>query len=1073
MPCGTRSSSAGTANGRKIHPPLACSLLLAFLAPGLLLQRACAQPAEQGPPPRRPDPAPLTYAALSDSRTAVTAGTGAVIAAALADPLVQVIVLINDVVLEESDWAAFALPVRMGRNVTLLGARSDTRDWLVLDCRYQANKVLIAPGVAFSVQYVVIRNGRWSPHFVFPGWDLIAPQPLPGPGEPWPCVLMNQSAIHQRTSLPSSIASRSTLTVPRPSQIPGQQVVMLFNTDPACTEDLWAPPMQRCWPKLFSYTNVASYGYHPDEFQRAQPSGYVFWFLDVIALPDTLMTDECVAQLGALGCWKRMFPKITFTNSSYLTPPAPPPSSTAPPPPALDGSADLGRRGGGSGGASVASAEGGDGGGGGDVPLGAILGGTLGGAALLAALLAAAVLVLRRQQPDGATGEGVGGSFGGGSKGGSVTLAMDAGPAGNAARSGSNGRGGKVPTDRQLAQSDSSTAAPPAAVSTQLPTSEAAAEQAQVPLSADTHAGAGPMGSSHHTLLSTDMSHLPVTPLTPPAAIPKGVRLGGEVQLLGVTRGKGAHARVVEGMYDGRLVAVKLLDRGLLVEPSSAGGGTPATSVAAEGTPAAAAAPETGASAAAASPAAAVPKPAAGAAAVPAATPAAATAAAVAAAAVPAAAAPPAAAAAAAAGAQSGEVPPGLAPPRQVQPSAEPEPVRGVAVSLGRLLVPPRGDTPPRNPLVCGDAVAVGPRQLLVSKLRRSSIGSWASSLASSVFKSNKNLNPRSASPAPAGSGSIPAGAAGTLAPAGGDHRDGTGNAYESGCAKHAVDLGHCHAANPREVCAAAAAAAAGDEGATSGRMEKCTAVCNITGPEQDATPRAPLATPYSHGAQGGELEQSKPGQNGADGSGNAQGPSAAAEGATAPGAGAAAAGRAGAGGSAGAVASRLVTSEANGVMKALAQEVEVLARLQHPNIVQLLAANLGPPRPLLVMELMDTSLDRLLYGKDSQAELLPLSKVLHIALHIAQALDYLHPFILHRARADLKPANVLLSNPGSPTPVVKLGDFGLSRLQGSALITAHVDVGTAPYMAPETLDTRNCVLTHHVDLYAYGILVW
>ena len=51
--------------------------------------------------------------------------------------------------------------------------------------------------------------------------------------------------------------------------------------------------------------------------------------------------------------------------------------------------------------------------------------------------------------------------------------------------------------------------------------------------------------------------------------------------------------------------------------------------------------------------------------------------------------------------------------------------------------------------------------------------------------------------------------------------------------------------------------------------------------------------------------------------------------------------------------------------------------------------------------------------------------------------------------------------------------DFGLSRLQDTVLITAHVDVGTAPYMAPEALDARNCVITHHSDMYSYGIMLY
>ncbi|KAG2484838.1 hypothetical protein HYH03_016404 [Edaphochlamys debaryana] len=152
--------------------------------------------------------------------------------------------------------------------------------------------------------------------------------------------------------------------------------------------------------------------------------------------------------------------------------------------------------------------------------------------------------------------------------------------------------------------------------------------------------------------------------------------------------------------------------------------------------------------------------------------------------------------------------------------------------------------------------------------------------------------------------------------------------------------------------------------------------------------------------------------------------------------------------------------------------EVEVLARIEHPNIVRLLAACVKPPQMCLVMERMDTSLDRVLYGRgpDGARKLLPLGTVVHIAMQVCSALAYLHPTIIHR---DLKPGNVLLSNIDSPTPTVKLADFGLSRLQSTIRDTRHADAGTASYMAPETLNCCSRAITHHVDMYALGIIVW
>ncbi|GIL85301.1 hypothetical protein Vretifemale_13902 [Volvox reticuliferus] len=159
-----------------------------------------------------------------------------------------------------------------------------------------------------------------------------------------------------------------------------------------------------------------------------------------------------------------------------------------------------------------------------------------------------------------------------------------------------------------------------------------------------------------------------------------------------------------------------------------------------------------------------------------------------------------------------------------------------------------------------------------------------------------------------------------------------------------------------------------------------------------------------------------------------------------------------------------------NSVEATLKQEVEVLARCQHPNIVRLLAASLQAPRFCLVMELMELSLDRLLYGSGEPRHLLPLDMVLHIGDQIARGLAYLHPTIVHR---DLKPANVLISNAGSSRPVVKLADFGLSRLRNTVLITTNPEVGTAPYVAPEVFDVHNFTITDRVDVYALGVILW
>ncbi|PNW84404.1 hypothetical protein CHLRE_03g144264v5 [Chlamydomonas reinhardtii] len=164
-----------------------------------------------------------------------------------------------------------------------------------------------------------------------------------------------------------------------------------------------------------------------------------------------------------------------------------------------------------------------------------------------------------------------------------------------------------------------------------------------------------------------------------------------------------------------------------------------------------------------------------------------------------------------------------------------------------------------------------------------------------------------------------------------------------------------------------------------------------------------------------------------------------------------------------------------DGQLDSFHHEVQILGRCHHPCIVQLLAVCLTPPRLSLVMEAMETSLDKLIYGgargSSSPPQLLPLPKVLHIALQIARGLEYLHPGVVHR---DLKPANVLLNGAHTDRPVVKLTDFGLSRIRLATQATAHPEAGTPAFIAPECFDAANLGLVkHQADIYSFGVVLW
>jgi DNA-binding SARP family transcriptional activator/ABC-type branched-subunit amino acid transport system ATPase component len=144
-------------------------------------------------------------------------------------------------------------------------------------------------------------------------------------------------------------------------------------------------------------------------------------------------------------------------------------------------------------------------------------------------------------------------------------------------------------------------------------------------------------------------------------------------------------------------------------------------------------------------------------------------------------------------------------------------------------------------------------------------------------------------------------------------------------------------------------------------------------------------------------------------------------------------------------------------------REGEALRQLNHPNIVKLFAAAEQDDHHYLVMEYVDgSSLQELL----KQENLLPISRVLEIALDLADALTRAHRLnIIHR---DLKPANILMAANGTP----RLTDFGIARLVDSPQLTATgLLVGTLNYLSPEGYDGQT--LDERADIWAFGVVLF
>ncbi|KAK1371905.1 putative serine/threonine-protein kinase SIS8 [Heracleum sosnowskyi] len=145
--------------------------------------------------------------------------------------------------------------------------------------------------------------------------------------------------------------------------------------------------------------------------------------------------------------------------------------------------------------------------------------------------------------------------------------------------------------------------------------------------------------------------------------------------------------------------------------------------------------------------------------------------------------------------------------------------------------------------------------------------------------------------------------------------------------------------------------------------------------------------------------------------------------------------------------------------------EVWIMKRVRHPNVVLFMGAVTRPPNLSIVTEFLPRgSLYRLIHRPNNQ---LDVRRRLRMALDAARGMNYLHncsPVIVHR---DLKSPNLLVDK----NWVVKVCDFGLSRMKHSTFLSSRSTAGTAEWMAPEVL--RNEPSDEKCDVYSYGVILW
>ncbi|KAH9742869.1 protein kinase domain-containing protein [Citrus sinensis] len=151
--------------------------------------------------------------------------------------------------------------------------------------------------------------------------------------------------------------------------------------------------------------------------------------------------------------------------------------------------------------------------------------------------------------------------------------------------------------------------------------------------------------------------------------------------------------------------------------------------------------------------------------------------------------------------------------------------------------------------------------------------------------------------------------------------------------------------------------------------------------------------------------------------------------------------------------------------MEDFCNEISILSRLRHPNVILFLGACTKPPRLSMITEYMELGSLYHLIHLSGQKKKLSWRRKFKMLRDICRGLMCIHRMkIVHR---DLKSANCLVNKHWT----VKICDFGLSRIITDSPMRDSSSAGTPEWMAPELI--RNEPFTEKCDIFSLGVIMW